>query len=89
MQTLRRFASRLPVTALLLPLLLLATSCSRRNSNGSLSIVGVIYLILAIAAIISLLKQDWNLTKKLIWGAVIWFFPVAGSIIYFLFSGRK
>jgi hypothetical protein len=89
MQTLRHFTSRLPLTALLLPLLLLATSCSRYNSNGSLSIVGVIYLILAIAAVISLLKQDWDLTKKLIWGAVIWFFPVAGSIIYFLFSGRK
>ena len=89
MQTLRHFASRLPLTALLLPLTLLATSCSRYNDSGSLSIVGVLYLILAIAAVISLLKQDWDLTKKLIWGAVIWFFPVLGSIIYFLFSGRK
>ena len=89
MQTLRHFASRLPLTALLLPLTLLATSCSRYNDNGSLSIIGVLYLILAIAAVISLLKQDWDLTKKLIWGAVIWFFPVLGSIIYFLFSGRK
>jgi hypothetical protein len=69
--------------------MLLATSCSRYNDSGSLSIVGVLYLILAIAAVISLLKQDWDLTKKLIWGAVIWFFPVFGSIIYFLFSGRK
>ncbi|HEX8330394.1 MAG TPA: PLD nuclease N-terminal domain-containing protein [Hymenobacter sp.] len=89
MQTLRQFASRLPSTALLLPLLLLATSCSRYNNNGSLSIVGVLYLILAIAAVISLLKQDWSLTKKLVWGAIIWFFPVLGSIIYFLFSGRR
>ena len=89
MNTLRHFASRLPLTALLLPLMLLATSCSRYNDNGSLSIIGVLYLILAIAAVISLLKQDWDITKKLIWGAVIWFFPVLGSIIYFLFSGRK
>ncbi|MFD2719291.1 PLD nuclease N-terminal domain-containing protein [Hymenobacter monticola] len=89
MNTLRHFASRLPLTALLLPLMLLATSCSRYNDNGSLSIIGVIYLILAIAAVISLLKQDWSLGKKLIWGVVIWFFPVLGSIIYFLFSGRK
>jgi hypothetical protein len=89
MKTLRHYASRLPVTALLMPLLLLATSCSRYNNNGSLSIAGVIYLILAIAAVISLLKQDWSLTKKLIWGAIIWFFPIGGSIIYFLFSGRK
>lgn len=89
MQIVRQFASRLPLTALLLPLLLLVTSCSRYNDNGSLSIAGVLYLILAIAAVISLLKQDWSLTKKLIWGAIIWFFPIGGSIIYFLFSGRK
>jgi hypothetical protein len=89
MNTLRHFASRLPLTALLLPLMLLATSCSRYNDNGSLSIAGVIYLILAIAAVISLLKQDWDLGKKLLWGAIIWFFPIGGSIIYFLFSGRK
>ncbi|MFC6222175.1 PLD nuclease N-terminal domain-containing protein [Hymenobacter artigasi] len=89
MQTLRHYASRLPLVALMLPLMLVATSCSRYNDNGSLSIAGVIYLILAIAAIISLLKQDWSVTKKIIWGVVIWFFPIGGSIIYFLFSGRK
>lgn len=89
MQTLRHYASRLPLVALMLPLMLVATSCSRYNDNGSLSIAGVIYLILAIAAIISLLKQDWDVTKKIIWGVVIWFFPIGGSIIYFLFSGRK
>lgn len=89
MNTLRHFASRLPFAALFLPLMLLVTSCSRYNDNGSLSIIGVLYLILAIAAVISLLKQDWDITKKIIWGVVIWFFPVLGSIIYFLFSGRK
>ena len=89
MQTLRHYASRLPLTALLMPLLLLATSCSRYNNNGSLSIAGVVYLIMAIAAVISLLKQDWSLGKKLLWGAIIWFFPIGGSIIYFLFSGRE
>ena len=68
MRTLRQFASRVPLTALLLPLMLFVSSCSRYNNNGSLSIAGVIYLILAIAAIISLLKQDWDITKKLIWG---------------------
>ena len=89
MNTLRHFTSRLPLTALLLPLALLFSACSRYGNNGGLSIIGIIYLILAIAAVISLLKQDWSLTKKLIWGAVIWFFPVGGSIIYFLFSGRQ
>ena len=89
MRTLHHFTSRLSLIALLLPLLLFVSSCSGRNNNGSLSIVGVLYVILAIAAVISLLKQDWDLTKKLIWGVVIWFFPFGGSIIYFLFSGRK
>ncbi|GAB3574694.1 hypothetical protein GCM10027345_08920 [Hymenobacter daeguensis] len=69
--------------------MLLVSSCSRYNDNGSLTIIGVLYLILAIAAVISLLKQDWDITRKIIWGVVIWFFPVLGSIIYFLFSGRK
>jgi len=77
---------------LLLPLLsLLATSCmpSAYNSRGGLGFFGVIYLIMAIYAVISLLKQDWSLGKKLIWGAIIWFFPIGGSIIYLLFSGRS
>lgn len=89
MRTLRHFASRTPLGALLLPLMLFVSSCSRYNNNGSLSIAGVVYLVLAIAALISLLKQDWSLPKKLLWGAIIWFFPIGGSIIYFLFSGRS
>ena len=89
MRTLSHFASRASFTALLLPLALFVTSCSGRNNNGSLSIFGILYLILAIAAVVSLLKQDWTLPKKLLWGAIIWFFPFGGSIIYFLFSGRN
>jgi len=87
--------SKIPVrfSALaLLPLLsLLATSCmpSAYNSRGGLGFFGVIYLIMAIYAVISLLKQDWSLGKKLIWGIIIWFFPIGGSIIYLLFSGRS
>ena len=80
---------RLTMPALLSSVLLLATGCSRYNNNGSLSIAGVIYLILAIYAVISLLRQDWSLGKKLVWGIIIWFFPIFGSIIYLLFSGRQ
>lgn len=83
------FAKQLSVSVLLSSVLLLATGCSRYNSNGSLSIAGVIYLILAIYALISLLRQDWSIGKKLIWGIIIWFFPILGSIIYLLFSGRQ
>ncbi|RZK32423.1 MAG: PLDc_N domain-containing protein [Hymenobacter sp.] len=90
-----RILSKIPVrfSALaLLPLLsLLATSCapSAYNSRGGLGFFGVLYLIMAIYAVISLLKQDWSLGKKLLWGAIIWFFPIGGSIIYLLFSGRN
>jgi hypothetical protein len=90
-----RILSKIPVrfSALaLLPLLsLLATSCapSAYNSRGGLGFFGVLYLIMAIYAVISLLKQDWSLGKKLVWGAIIWFFPIGGSIIYLLFSGRN
>ncbi|MVN76242.1 hypothetical protein GO988_07890 [Hymenobacter sp. HMF4947] len=88
MRRLSLLAARLSPAALL-PLLLLISSCSRYNNNGSLSIAGVLYLILAIYALVSLLKQDWSLGKKLIWGVIIWFFPIGGSIIYLLFSGRS
>ena len=89
MQLFSSFARRLSPAALLPLLLIFATSCSRYNNSGSLSIAGIVYLILAIYAVVSLLKQDWSLEKKLIWGAIIWFFPIGGSIIYLLFSGRN
>ena len=88
MRFLSSFATRLSPVALL-PLLVLISSCNRYSNNGSLSIAGVIYLILAVYALISLLRQDWSLGKKLIWGVIIWFFPIGGSIIYLLFSGRS
>lgn len=89
MRQITNFTSRLTVPALLSSLLVLATGCNRYNNSGSLSIAGVIYLILAIYALVSLLKQDWSLGKKIIWGVIIWFFPIGGSIIYLLFSGRQ
>ncbi|WP_185816823.1 PLD nuclease N-terminal domain-containing protein [Hymenobacter metallilatus] len=85
-------SSRVPFFGLLLSLftLPLLTACgSGRRADGSLTIAGVFYLILAVAAFLSLIKQDWSIGKKIIWGLIIWFFPFGGSIIYFLFSGRK
>ena len=91
MRILSKIPVRLSALALLPLLSLLATSCmpSAYNSRGGLGFFGVIYLIMAIYAVISLLKQDWSLGKKLIWGIIIWFFPIGGSIIYLLFSGRN
>jgi len=92
MNKLISLTSRIPSFALLLSILTLplVTACgSGRRSDGSLTIAGVFYLILAVAAFLSLIKQDWSIGKKIIWGLIIWFFPFGGSIIYFLFSGRK
>lgn len=92
MNKLLSFTNRIPAVALLLSVLLLPllTACGNgRRADGSLTIVGVFYLILAVAAFLSLIKQDWSTGKKIIWGLIIWFFPFGGSIIYFLFSGRK
>lgn len=92
MHTLRHFASRLPSVALFLSVFAsaLLTACgSGRRADGSLTMFGVAYLLLAVFAFLSLIKQDWATGKKIIWGLIIWFFPFGGSIIYFLFSGRK
>ncbi|WP_460613188.1 PLD nuclease N-terminal domain-containing protein [Hymenobacter seoulensis] len=92
MNKLLALSNRIPSMAIMLSLLAMPflTACgSGRRANGSLSIFGVIYLIVAIAAFLSLIKQDWSIGKKIIWGLIIWFFPFGGSIIYFLFSGRR
>ena len=91
MQLLSSLRNRIPSQAVMLGLLTsaLLTSCSGRRNDGSLTIFGILYLLFAVFAVISLIKQDWPIGKKIIWGLVIWFFPFGGSIIYFLFSGRS
>ncbi|MCC3153436.1 PLD nuclease N-terminal domain-containing protein [Hymenobacter sp. BT770] len=88
MQTLRHFASRLPFAALALPLMMLATSCSRFDANGSLSTWGYVLLALDLFAMFDVFRQPWTIGKKLLWAAVIFFFPFIGLIIYFMFAGR-
>jgi di/tricarboxylate transporter len=92
MQLLSSLRNRTPSLALLLSIFAstLLTACgSGRRADGSLTIFGVLYLLFAVFAFISLIKQDWSIGKKIIWGLIIWFFPFGGSIIYFLFSGRN
>lgn len=92
MTSLRQFSSRLPSMALLLSIFAsaLLTACgSGRRADGSLTIFGIAYLLFAVFAFLSLIRQDWSIGKKIIWGLIIWFFPFGGSIIYFLFSGRS
>ena len=93
MQLLSSLRNRIPSLALVLSLLstVLLTACgpTRNPNTGAITTAGVLHLALALFAFMSLLKQDWSGTKKIIWGLLIWFFPFGGSILYFLFSGRS
>lgn len=86
--TLTKLTLRLSLPALLLPLLLLATSCARVNSGGNTTLFGVIILILDVLALFDVFRQPWDIGKKLLWAAIIFFFPLGGLILYYLFAGR-
>ena len=86
MHHLTTFAKRIPVAALLLPLLMLATSCSRYNADGTTSMFGIIILILDIWAIITIFGKPWSIGKKILWSAIVFFFPIGGLLIYYFFG---
>ncbi|WP_083326193.1 PLD nuclease N-terminal domain-containing protein [Hymenobacter coccineus] len=88
MRTFNTSASRVPLATLLLPFLLLATSCSRYNNSGSLAIWGYVLLALDVLALLDVFRQPWDIGKKILWAAIIFFFPLGGLIIYYLFAGR-
>jgi hypothetical protein len=88
MHTLRHFTSRLPFAALLLPLMVLVSSCSRFDNDGSLATWGYVLLALDVFALFDVFRQPWSIGKKLMWAVIIFIFPLAGLIAYFLFAGR-
>ena len=49
-------------------------------------ILGIVYLVLVIWAIYDLLMSNRSTEQKIIWMIVIIFFPVGGSVIYYLLS---
>jgi Phospholipase_D-nuclease N-terminal len=82
-------SNRVSAFSLLGSLMLLMASCSRPSlykSNGTVSIFGAIYYVLAIITIIDIFKQDWSLLKKLIWTIIV--LVPFGLILYYLVSGR-
>jgi hypothetical protein len=90
MKSLRSFSQRLPLLAtLLLPLLLLTASCSRFNADGSLAPWGIALLVLDVLAIINVFNQPWEIGKKLLWAAIIFFFPFGGLLIYYFFGRSR
>ena len=88
MRTSNSLASRAPLAALLMPLMLMVTSCSRYNNNGSMAIWGYVLLALDILALLDVFRQPWDIGKKILWAAIIFFFPLGGLILYYLFAGR-
>jgi hypothetical protein len=90
MHPFRSFAGRLPILAtLLLPLMMLTASCARFNTNGGLAPWGYLLLALDVFAIISVFGQPWDIGKKLLWAAIIFFFPLGGLLIYYFFGRSR
>lgn len=52
------------------------------------SILGIIHLVLFIMALIQILGSGMSLGSKILWLAVVFFFPIIGLIVYLL-VGRK
>ncbi|MFD1467970.1 PLD nuclease N-terminal domain-containing protein [Hymenobacter caeli] len=88
MNTFRPNLARVRLATLLMPLLFLATSCSRYNNSGSLAIWGYVLLALDVLALLDVFRQPWDIGKKILWAAIIFFFPLGGLIVYYLFAGR-
>ena len=88
MNTLLSSGKRLAAAAPLLALLFLTASCSRYDAGGGLATWGYILLALDVLAFFDIFRQPWGIGKKLLWAAIIFFFPLGGLIIYYFFAGR-
>ncbi|RUS27136.1 hypothetical protein BC938DRAFT_483668 [Jimgerdemannia flammicorona] len=70
----------------------LHTSFSRAMSDPlhySGGLIGLIILIIDLIVIFEVLNSTRSVTGKLLWSLLVFFFPVGGVIIYFLFSNRS
>ncbi|KAI8634144.1 hypothetical protein F5Y19DRAFT_200861 [Xylariaceae sp. FL1651] len=65
------------------------TSATPWQYGAGGGIVGFIVLILDLIVFIEVLKSNRPASNKLIWCLVVFFFPIIGMILYFLFSNRK
>jgi len=52
-------------------------------------IIGLIVLILDIFVFIEVFKSSRPASHKILWSLFVFFFPVVGLIIYYLFSNRQ
>ena len=49
---------------------------------------GIAILVLDVLAMLDVFRQSWTTGKKLMWAAIIFFFPLGGLILYYFFAGR-
>ncbi|KAK6339966.1 hypothetical protein TWF718_009353 [Orbilia javanica] len=52
-------------------------------------IVGAIVFVLDVLVFIELFKSSRPTSHKILWGLFVFFFPILGLIIYYLFSDRQ
>lgn len=82
----------LPVLALG-ALALVLTGCGADNAaellfGGYRSFCGLIHLVLVVLAYVKLANSSADTGSKLLWGALIFFFPVGGLIIWWLWGPK-
>ena len=52
--------------------------------------IGLFFLLLPLLALVDLIRSDFqDSIEKLVWVIVILFFPIFGSIIYFMMGGKN
>ncbi|CAH1001690.1 hypothetical protein LEM8419_02596 [Neolewinella maritima] len=87
----------LPVSLSLLALTILLTACGEDVSGGEVIAGGIgLYLIgsllallVVVFAVLDLVKKPYSIQKKVIWGAIIFFIPFLGAVLYFVLGRNK
>lgn len=52
--------------------------------------VGLFFLLLPLIAIIDIVRSNFpDNTEKLIWVLIVLFFPIFGSVLYFILGGKN
>ena len=52
-------------------------------------IVVLPFIILPIIALIDIIRSEFTGSNKIVWVLVVFFFPIIGSILYFMFGSNK
>ncbi len=90
----QRYANPLMAAAASFALMLTVAGCGPNLiqriglRNGSLSCCGIVVVILDIIALLEIAGSNRSAGDKVLWAAIIIFFPILGCIAYYFF-GRK